>query len=474
MSRVCNRYVTLGSKFSCILWFVLKSELQAGLCHDRGRSGQALPGHLDLRHSPRHARLQGGIPARFPARRPNREQLYLVGDIVDGWQLQRSWYWPQSHNDVVQKILRKARKGTEVIYMPGNHDEMLRRLSRSCSFGGVQVADEVDPRDRRRPAAAGDPRRPVRRHRALRALARASWATRAYNVTLAAQPLLQRRAPAARLSLLVAVGLPEAQGQERGRVSSTDFEDAVADEARKRGVDGVVCGHIHHRRDPRHRRRALLQRRRLGRELHRAGRASRRAARDHRTGWISARSIRCCAAVPIAPTGRRPDARLRIALVSDAWPPQINGVVRTLRHAGRRISTPPAIAVETMTPDRFRTIPCPSYPEIRLALKPRRRVARADRRARAATPSTSPPRARSAWRRGALCLKRGLPFTTAFHTAFPEYVAARFAVPIAWGYAWLRRFHAPSHGVHGGHRDRAPRSRRPRLREAPALGPRRR
>ena len=53
------------------------------------------------------------------------EKLYLVGDIVDGWRLKRKWFWPQSHNDVVQKILRKARKGTEVIYVPGNHDEDL-------------------------------------------------------------------------------------------------------------------------------------------------------------------------------------------------------------------------------------------------------------------------------------------------------------------------------------------------------------
>ena len=55
------------------------------------------------------------------------QTLYLVGDIIDGWQLHRSWYWPQSHNDVVQKILRKARKGTRVILVPGNHDEFARR-----------------------------------------------------------------------------------------------------------------------------------------------------------------------------------------------------------------------------------------------------------------------------------------------------------------------------------------------------------
>src|SRR5215510_13991237 len=52
--------------------------------------------------------------------------IYLVGDIVDGWQLKLGWYWPQAHNDVVQKLLRKARKGARVIYVPGNHDEFMR------------------------------------------------------------------------------------------------------------------------------------------------------------------------------------------------------------------------------------------------------------------------------------------------------------------------------------------------------------
>ncbi len=55
------------------------------------------------------------------------ETLYLVGDIIDGWQLRRNWYWPQEHNDVVQKILRKARKGTRVVFVPGNHDEFARK-----------------------------------------------------------------------------------------------------------------------------------------------------------------------------------------------------------------------------------------------------------------------------------------------------------------------------------------------------------
>ena len=70
------------------------------------------------------------------------ETLYLVGDIIDGWQLRRSWYWPQAHNDVVQKLLRKARKGTRVIFIPGNHDEFARKYL-AHNFGGVDVMDEA-------------------------------------------------------------------------------------------------------------------------------------------------------------------------------------------------------------------------------------------------------------------------------------------------------------------------------------------
>src|SRR5262245_61663736 len=70
------------------------------------------------------------------------EYLYLVGDIVDGWRLRKSWYWHQTHNDVIQKLLRKARKGVKVYYIPGNHDEALRDYL-GMHFGGVLVANEM-------------------------------------------------------------------------------------------------------------------------------------------------------------------------------------------------------------------------------------------------------------------------------------------------------------------------------------------
>ena len=70
------------------------------------------------------------------------DNLYLVGDIVDGWQLRRKWYWPQSHNDVVQKLLRRARKGCRIVYVPGNHDEFARGFL-GHQFGGIEVVEEA-------------------------------------------------------------------------------------------------------------------------------------------------------------------------------------------------------------------------------------------------------------------------------------------------------------------------------------------
>ena len=70
------------------------------------------------------------------------DTIYLVGDIVDGWALKSGWYWPQSHNDFVQKMLRKARKGAKVIYVPGNHDEFLRNYY-GTHFGGIDVVENA-------------------------------------------------------------------------------------------------------------------------------------------------------------------------------------------------------------------------------------------------------------------------------------------------------------------------------------------
>lgn len=130
---------------------------------------------------------------------------------------------------------------------------------------------------------------------------------------------------------------------------------------------------------------------------------------------------------------------MRVAIVSDAWFPQINGVVRTLDTVRGRLVDAGHDAI-VIGPDRFRTVPCPTYPEIRLAMLPGRKLARLidEHRPEAIHIATEGPLGLAA---RALCKRRGWPFTTSFHTKFPEYVEARFRVPPGWTYRWLRRFH---------------------------------
>ena len=136
---------------------------------------------------------------------------------------------------------------------------------------------------------------------------------------------------------------------------------------------------------------------------------------------------------------------MRILLVSDAWTPQVNGVVRTLQQV-RSECEALGHRVDVVSPEQFRTVPCPTYPEIRLALRPGRAIGR---RVDAVRPesvhiATEGPLGIAARRQ---CLRRGRPFTTSYHTRFPEYVHARFPVPLALGYAWMRWFHGPSAAV---------------------------
>jgi glycosyltransferase involved in cell wall biosynthesis len=136
---------------------------------------------------------------------------------------------------------------------------------------------------------------------------------------------------------------------------------------------------------------------------------------------------------------------MRILLVTDAWAPQINGVVRTLQRVKSECEVL-GHAVEVISPDQFRTVPCPTYPEIRLAWRPGGRIgARLEAfRPDAVHLATEGPLGIAARRQ---CLRRGLPFTTSYHTRFPEYVSARFPVPLALGYATMRWFHRPSKAV---------------------------
>jgi UDP-2,3-diacylglucosamine pyrophosphatase LpxH len=171
------------------------------------------------------------------------DTLYLVGDIVDGWQLKRSWYWPQAHNDVVQKLMRKARKGTRVVFVPGNHDEFARRYV-THNFGGIDVVEDcmhTTADGRRLWVTHGDYFDGV--------IQCARWLAylgdQAYEFVLK----LNRFLNLARGRL----GLPYwslsryLKFKVKRAVSYVnDFEVALAREAKKRGADGVVCGHIHH------------------------------------------------------------------------------------------------------------------------------------------------------------------------------------------------------------------------------------
>ncbi|NKI95445.1 UDP-2,3-diacylglucosamine diphosphatase [Rhizobacter sp. SG703] len=171
------------------------------------------------------------------------DTLFLVGDIVDGWQLRRHWYWPQSHNDVVQKLLRKARKGTRVVFVPGNHDEFARRYV-GHEFGGIEVAEEWVHE-------TADGRRLWILHGDLfdGVIQCAKWLAHVgdtlYEFTLKLNRHLN--------SLRARMGLPYwslskyLKLKVKRAVSFIgDFENAVAREARRRGMHGVVCGHIHH------------------------------------------------------------------------------------------------------------------------------------------------------------------------------------------------------------------------------------
>jgi UDP-2,3-diacylglucosamine pyrophosphatase LpxH len=175
-------------------------------------------------------------------RHTESDTLYLVGDIVDGWRLKRSWYWPQAHNDVVQKLLRKARKGTRIVYVPGNHDEWLRDYA-SIVLGGVVVQSEAVHQTadgRRLLIIHGDAFDGV--------VAYARWLALlgdgAYTVALWLNNHFNR--------IRRRLGYPywSLSAYLKGKVKNAveyigNFAAAVTEEARRRGVDGVICGHIH-------------------------------------------------------------------------------------------------------------------------------------------------------------------------------------------------------------------------------------
>jgi len=171
------------------------------------------------------------------------DTLYLVGDIIDGWQLRRRWYWPQAHNDVVQKLLRRARKGCKVVFVPGNHDEFARGFI-GHSFGGIQVVKEAV-----HTTATGQKLWVIHGDYFDGVIQLAKWLAYLgdymYELTLKLNRYLNH--------LRAKFGMPywSLSAYLKLKVKKAvsfinDFEVAVASQAAKHGFNGVVCGHIHH------------------------------------------------------------------------------------------------------------------------------------------------------------------------------------------------------------------------------------
>jgi len=173
------------------------------------------------------------------------DRLYLVGDIIDGWRLRKSWYWDTHHDEVLRLILKMARRGTDVVYIPGNHDEMFRTwLPMELEIAGIKLREEAihtTADGRRLLVMHGDLFDSVVRYAKFLAL----LGDRAYVTALVVNRWfnLGRR----RLGLPYRSLSAWLKRQVKGAVMAIDrFENALADEARARCLDGVICGHIHH------------------------------------------------------------------------------------------------------------------------------------------------------------------------------------------------------------------------------------
>jgi UDP-2,3-diacylglucosamine pyrophosphatase LpxH len=170
------------------------------------------------------------------------ETLYLAGDIIDGWRLRRRWYWPARHNDIVWRIMKRAKRGTRVIYIPGNHDEMLRQFA-GMRFGDIEIrrrAVHVTADGRKLLVLHGDEFDAIMlAHRWLAFLGDAAY-TGLMKLNVVVNAVRSR------------LGLPywslsrHAKHKVKNAVAFISrFEEVVAHEAGLRRVDGVVCGHIH-------------------------------------------------------------------------------------------------------------------------------------------------------------------------------------------------------------------------------------
>lgn len=171
------------------------------------------------------------------------EHLYLVGDIVDGWALSKSFYWPQTHNDVIQKLMRKARKGEQVYYLPGNHDEFLRSFGNN-QFGNVVLTDSLIHQ-----GLDGKKYLVIHGDQFDAVIKKMKWlahfGTWAYDLMI-------------NLNVFVAgcrrlLGLPywSLSAWAKYKVKQAvnfigEFEENLTDYAKAKEANGIICGHIHH------------------------------------------------------------------------------------------------------------------------------------------------------------------------------------------------------------------------------------
>lgn len=171
------------------------------------------------------------------------ENLFLIGDIIDVWSMRKTMFWPQSHNNVLRTILGKAKRGTKVIYVPGNHDEVFREFD-GAVFGNLQIHREyvhVTADGRRLLLLHGDEFDSV--------VKCSPWLARIgsdlYDLLLAANPWINRLRRQFDLPHWSLAAFMKHKAKTALQYIGS-FEEAVAQSARKRGVDSVVCGHIHH------------------------------------------------------------------------------------------------------------------------------------------------------------------------------------------------------------------------------------
>ena len=212
--------------------FVRKRGFNAGM--KRFRTGWISDVHLGTRGSQADALL------RF-LREYEFETLYVVGDLIDVWQLRRGIYWPQPHNDVIQKLLRAGRKGTHVIYIPGNHDEFVAGFF--GHFGAVEIMQRAIH-------TTADGRRLliIHGHELDTVVQNIKWLAHVGDVGY--QILLALNTPVNAIRKAFGLGYWSLSAYVKMNVKNAvsfigAFEKAIVQYARRDNVDGVVCGHIH-------------------------------------------------------------------------------------------------------------------------------------------------------------------------------------------------------------------------------------